>query len=303
MRRSATAARALSMLLVVGCVGWSTPVPLLAATPSVKRAQLDDFFESGGVEIHFTDRGDGVPVVLIHGFMGSYEGSWEAPGIIPALLEAGYRVIAYDMRGHGESDKPHDPGQYGMEMVEDAVRLLDHLGLERAHVVGYSMGGLVTNKLRETYPERLLTATLGGAGWTDASFFDPEVADGIERGDLSGLARILQPVGAPVLSEETIRQQSAFLLANRDVLALAAAWRGGIPPVSEESLRSNEVPTLALIGGLDPLKVTVDRLSGVMEGLEVVVIEETNHFTAFRNPMFVESLMAFLGRHRGIGAN
>ena len=97
-------------------------------------------FESNGVRIHYLDRGSGEPGVLIHGFAGSYEHDWEAPGVITAVGTAGYRVIAMDCRGHGRSDKPRNSSQYGLEMVNDVIRLLDHLRTPRVHAVGYSMG-------------------------------------------------------------------------------------------------------------------------------------------------------------------
>ena len=103
------------------------------------------FFDSDGVRIHYADRGRGEPVVLIHGFTGSYARHWESPDVIAALTQAGYRVIAMDCRGHGQSGKPTGASDYGLELVRDAVRLLDYLIIERAHVVGYSMGGVSSN--------------------------------------------------------------------------------------------------------------------------------------------------------------
>src|SRR5437868_8532253 len=84
------------------------------------------YFDSKGVKIRYTDQGKGEPVLLIHGFGANAEVQWALPGILKDLAKD-YRVIAYDNRGHGKSGKPHDPKKYGMEMVEDAVRLLDHL--------------------------------------------------------------------------------------------------------------------------------------------------------------------------------
>ncbi len=103
------------------------------------------FFDSDGVRIHYADRGRGEPVVLIHGFTGSYARHWESPDVIAALTQAGYRVIAMDCRGHRQSGKPTGASDYGLELVRDAGRLLDYLGIERAHVVGYSMGGVSSN--------------------------------------------------------------------------------------------------------------------------------------------------------------
>jgi pimeloyl-ACP methyl ester carboxylesterase len=121
------------------------------------------FFDSKGVKIHYLGEGRGEFVLLIHGFTASIDLNWRAPGIIKALAQ-NYRVIALDNRGHGKSEKPHDSKKYGTEMVEDAVRLLDHLKIRKAHVVGYSMGAIITAKLLVTYPDRLLSATLGGQG-------------------------------------------------------------------------------------------------------------------------------------------
>jgi pimeloyl-ACP methyl ester carboxylesterase len=104
---------------------------------------LDDrFFTSEGVRIRYVDVGRGEPVVLVHGFSSSLDANWRSLGIIEKLSKD-FRVIALDCRGHGESDKPHDAASYGINMIEDVTRLLDHLAVRRAHIVGYSMGGAI----------------------------------------------------------------------------------------------------------------------------------------------------------------
>ena len=136
-------------------------------TPPALGAQ-DQFFDSHGVQIHYVERGAGEPIVLVHGRGESLQ-SWIDNGVLPDLA-SDYRVIAIDCRGHGMSGKPHDPKQYGAEMALDIVRLLDHLGISRAHIVGYSMGANITSQLLTVHPERFITATLGGAAgrfrWT-----------------------------------------------------------------------------------------------------------------------------------------
>ena|SRR5688500_4986035 len=109
----------------------------------IPQAQTSANFESGGVRLHYNVRGTGPPVLLIHGFTGSAQRHFETPGIVDTLEKAGYRVISMDCRGHGQSAKPLDSDAYGLHMVEDVVRLLDHLRIDRAHVVGYSMGGAI----------------------------------------------------------------------------------------------------------------------------------------------------------------
>src|SRR3954453_5722440 len=106
----------------------------------------DQFFDSAGVRIRYIEEGQGEPVVLVHGYTSDAEAQWARTGVIQALA-AQYRVIAMDLRGHGGSGKPHDPAQYGPEMSLDIVRLLDHLGIRRAHIVGYSMGAHIVAQL------------------------------------------------------------------------------------------------------------------------------------------------------------
>ena len=112
----------------------------------------DKFFDSNGVNIRYVERGAGEAVVLLHGVGGSLDTSWTQTGRFQELA-ADYRVIAFDARGHGKSGKPHDPKQYGREMGLDVIRLLDHLGITRAHIVGYSMGGMITSQLLTLHPD------------------------------------------------------------------------------------------------------------------------------------------------------
>ena len=112
---------------------------VLVAVPSVHAQEAGQFFDSNGVQIHYVDQGEGEPVVLIHAMLETLE-AWTDSPVESGLLDAGYRVLAFDVRPHGQSGKPHDPTKYGIEVVRDVVRLLDHLALDRAHVVGYSMG-------------------------------------------------------------------------------------------------------------------------------------------------------------------
>ena len=123
-------------------------VLVLGAGPALAQ---DQFFDSNGVRIRYIDRGKGEPVVLLHGNGGSLQG-WIDAGIV-ANLDRDYRVIAFDARGHGKSGKPHDVSAYGQQMGLDSIRLLDQLGIARAHFVGYSMGASILGKLVTTHPE------------------------------------------------------------------------------------------------------------------------------------------------------
>ncbi len=266
---------------------------------SLATAAEDQFFDADGVRIRYVVQGEGEPVLLIHGFMVSVETQWYQSGIFAELAKQ-YRVIALDNRGHGKSDKPHDPDAYGLEMVKDIVRLLDHLEIRKAHVVGYSMGGFITNKLLATHPERVLTATLGGAGWSreeDETFqLLDELADSLEKDrSIAPLLARLTPEGRPKPSEEQIRFFNQMMLALNDPDALAAVARSLKQlAVEEKALRANRVPTLALIGEADPLKEGVDAMRGVMSNLKIIVIEEADHMTAPGNRKFIDSLSEFL---------
>jgi pimeloyl-ACP methyl ester carboxylesterase len=273
----------------------------LVASAAVAAAE-DKFFDSNGVKIHYVIEGQGEPVVLIHGFTGSIPVQWGLPGIL-SKLSANYQVVALDNRGHGRSGEPHDPKQYGAEMVGDVIRLLDHLEIKKAHIVGYSMGGFMTGYLLTAHPDRVITATLGGAGWSQAddtrlSFLN-DLAESLDAGKGIGpLIVHLTPADRPKPTEEQISAVNQMLMLTNDSKALAACIRGmkGLA-VTEEQLRANKVPTLCLIGDQDPLKVGVDAMQNVMANVTVEVIKDTDHMTCFRSPDFIEDLQAFLASH------
>jgi pimeloyl-ACP methyl ester carboxylesterase len=275
----------------------------LLSFPSASWAAEDRFFDSNGVKIRYTVQGQGEPVLLIHGFTANIEKNW-TPDLMKTLTKD-FQVIALDNRGHGKSDKPHDPKKYGMEMVEDAVRLLDHLKIKKAHVVGYSMGAMITNKLMTTYPDRFITATLGGAAGIreggDTKRFDA-IAESLEQGKGFGpLFAALTPPGRPKPTEEQVQQMNSFLMMGNDPKALAAVARAFKDlAVAEDKLKANRIPTLALIGEIDPLKKGVDELKGHLANLKIVVIDGADHITAFSSPEFSRHLSAFLTQHRQV---
>jgi pimeloyl-ACP methyl ester carboxylesterase len=262
-------------------------------------AAADASFDSAGVRIHYLDEGTGEPVLLIHGYTMTAVRQWSDPGIIKGLSDH-YRVIALDVRGHGQSDKPHDPQSYGMQMAEDAIRLLDHLKIPKAHIVGYSMGAFLTAQLLTTHPDRFVTATLGGAGAKlgDGSAFN-QIADSLEQGKGIGpLVTLLTPPGQQPPPPEQVAAISKMILVGNDPLALAAVSRSLIGlHASEAKIRANRVPVLALVGDADPLKVDVDALDGVLPHLRIVVIPGATHPTAPANPLFLSTLKAFLSEH------
>ena len=125
-------------------------------------------FDSGGLTIAFDDigaPGEGRPVILVHGFTSNRNENWRRLGWYGAFERRRMRMIALDCRGHGESAKPHDPDAYGREnMAGDILALMDHLGIERAHLLGFSMGSRLALAAALKMPKRFSTLTIGGVG-------------------------------------------------------------------------------------------------------------------------------------------
>jgi pimeloyl-ACP methyl ester carboxylesterase len=285
-----------------GLVAWLSLVSagLGAEVPALKKPN----FDSDGVKIHYVVQGkeDGEPVLLIHGFTLDIDLQW---GPVLKALAKDYKVIALDCRGHGGSEKPRDPKKYGLEMTKDAVRLLDHLKVDKAHVVGYSMGAGIALQMAVRYPERVRTATLGGAGLPQPGREKllEGLADSLEQGKgLGPLVVALTPKDRPKPTEEQIKAIDALLLTRNDTKALAAVLRGGINnkdlALSDEQVKGIKVPMLSLIGDSDPLKTGVDELKKRLPELEVIVIDKADHMTAFGREEFVKGLKEFLDKHR-----
>src|SRR3954469_16881074 len=220
-------------------------------------AAEERFFDSAGIRIRYIEEGRGEPVVLVHGYTSDAEAQWTRTGVLQTLA-ARYAVIALDARGHGSSGKPHDPAQYGPEMGFDILRLLDHLNITRAHIVGYSMGAHIVAQLVTTHPERFITMTLGGAsGRRNWSADDQQRVD-VESGEMDeGMLRSqilrLWPKDQPPPSDEVIRQRSAERMAGKDPKALAAVRRSNPDQVvTEAQMRIVNVPTLGIVGTADP---------------------------------------------------
>ena len=257
----------------------------------------ESFTASDGVEIHYLVEGRGDPVVLLHGITGTAASNWGAAGIVGRLAEE-FQVIAVDQRGHGMSGKPHDAESYGERMALDVVDLLDHLRLQQANVVGYSMGGFIAMKLIALAPDRLMSAVIGGAGWPspdlrDEAMFDA-LAASLEAGKGGGpLVEFLWPGDDPPTPEQ-VQAIGQAMVASNDQKALAAVVRGmaGLD-VSAELLRVNKVPTLTIVGSDDPLKPNADALVGVMKEHRLHVIEGANHMNTLTNPEFTDTVRAF----------
>jgi pimeloyl-ACP methyl ester carboxylesterase len=261
----------------------------------------EGFFDSSGVKIHYYVEGKGEPVLLIHGFATNARFQWMTSGVFKALAKD-HRVIAMDVRGHGDSGKPSDPKKYGTEMVEDAVRLLDHLKIDKAHVVGYSMGALIMGKLLGTHPDRLLSVTLGGTGvFPEGVKLPPnleKLAQSLEEGKgMSSTLMALTPPGKSKPSAATIREVNRSTAGDNGKVLAAVVRSWNTLGVSRDKLEANKVPTLVLIGTADPMKEGFDFMKEGMANLKIVTIEGATHISAPSNPKFISSLRRFLAEN------
>jgi len=267
----------------------------------------DRFFTSEGVRIRYVDVGRGEPVVLVHGFSSSLDANWGNLGIIEKLSKD-FRVIALDCRGHGKSDKPHDAASYGINLIEDVTRLLDHLSVRRAHIVGYSMGGAIAGKFITTHPVRVISAVFGGSAprltWTAQSERDSEeLAVSLESGQgMRPLILRLAPPNEPKPSDEAIAAQSRATLGRNDALALAAVQRGNKHQVvTAAEVKALRMPLLAVVGSADPIKAGVDAFKQLKPELTVIVIDGATHSGARGapgRPEFASAVHDFLAAHR-----
>jgi len=259
------------------------------------------YFTSDGVQIHYTDEGEGKPVILLHGFSVNADLQWRRVGITDALAE-NYRVISVDHRGHGLSDKPHDPDAYGEEFVYDVVGLMDHLGIEKAAVVGYSMGAMITLKMETMYPERMVCAVPCAFGWVKPEKQDTTpttaLAESLEAGEgFKPLVKNLTPEGEE-FNEAEFEVINNMLMNLNDQQALAAVVRSWPEMmVTEEQLRNTEVPTLSIVGAKDPLREGIEDMEGVLPEHQIVLIEERDHMDAHMTGEFVDALVNFIDKH------
>src|SRR3984893_16083265 len=175
-------------------------------------------FLNGDVEIAYLDEGEGDPILLVHGFSSTKNVNWVYPAWVSELRKNGRRVVALDNRGHGASGKLYDAEQYHIPtMAGDVTALMDHLNIERADVMGYSLGGRMTAWLALSQPQRLRSAILGGIGMGLIEGGGPgeNVAEALEA---SSLDDVIDPVG------RTFRAFADQTRSHR--LALTACLRG-----------------------------------------------------------------------------
>jgi pimeloyl-ACP methyl ester carboxylesterase len=278
----------------------------VASAAQPPAAPPDQFFDSKGVRIRYVEQGQGPAIVLMHGYTGTLDRHFIANGVF-ANLAKDHRVIAIDLRGHGKSGKPYEPGAYGEEFSRDVVRLLDHLKIQRAHVLGYSLGAFIAGRLATLHPERLIGVIyVAGLPLRDLSFMEPFARDSVKEleSDLPfrSLVAALQPPGAKPPSEDEMRKAMAPLVAANDVKALAALWRGyKTLAVTDQQLAAVRVPSIVITGSEDLNAAGVPELNKLHPRITTVVVQGAQHGGpegVMRRPEFMAALREFLAGAR-----
>jgi pimeloyl-ACP methyl ester carboxylesterase len=243
-------------------------------------------FNSDGVSIVHSDEGEGEPILLIHGFASNVATNWRDAHWLRTLTEAGRRVVAYDNRGHGRSEKLYDPSLYGAPaMAEDARRLLDHLGIERADVMGYSMGARIAAFLVFKHQPRVRSLVLAGMGVN------------LVRGMVGTgpLARALEAPRIEDVSNDTARSFRAFAeQTGSDLKALAACMRGPREKITAQDLAQIAVPTLVAVGSEDVIAGSGKEVASLIPGAQLLDIAGRDHMKAVGDARFKHGVLDFL---------
>jgi len=245
-------------------------------------------FHNGSVEIAYIDEGEGDPIFLVHGFGSTAGVNWVYPGWVSALTKAGRRVVALDNRGHGASSKLYDRAQYSLDiMAGDVLALMDHLNIERADIMGYSLGSRIACRVALHHPERLRSLIIGGLGYGLIEGGGPgeDVALALEAPSLED---VTDPMG---------RMFRAFADQTRsDRPALVACLRGSRQWLTPEQAASIKLPTLIAVGTKDDVGGSAEKLHQIMTHAEVLDIPDRDHMRAVGDRVYKEGVLAFLDR-------
>ena len=246
-------------------------------------------FQSDGLTLAYDVFGEGRPILCIHGFASSGKVNWIDTGWVETLTSAGYQAIVIDNRGHGASDKPYDPERYyPQDMARDAVGLLDHLGIGRAAVLGYSMGARIAAFMAFQDASRVVCAVFGGMGMN--------LINGLSDGN-----DIIAGLRAPTLAElthPTARQFRIFADHTKaDREALAACMETSRQPMARADVRRIAQPVLVAVGEADEMAGPPEALATVLPLGEAFMIPKRDHMRSTGDPKFKQAALAFLGRN------
>jgi pimeloyl-ACP methyl ester carboxylesterase len=250
-----------------------------------------------GININYQVEGEGEPLVMIMGFTAGRIG-W-MPQI--RFFKKYYRVITFDNRGAGKSDKP--PGPYSTKMMaDDTVKLIDLLGVEKAHIMGLSMGGMVAQELAINYPQRVIKLVLASTYARQ----DETSGDTLEQAKFLHLAPEKKVRAMIDLAfNKPLYRFTISLLARVQIGFTGASSTVGIEGQSEaclkhdtlERLSSITVPTLVIVGTGDKIikPVSSDVIAGKIPNAKLVKVEGGSHYFSFEmKNVFNREVLNFL---------
>jgi pimeloyl-ACP methyl ester carboxylesterase len=261
-------------------------------------------FHNGAVEIAYLDEGEGDPILLVHGFASTKNVNWVYPTWVSELKKNGRRVIALDNRGHGDSAKLYDPEAYHIgtmasdvdpeayhigTMAGDVSALMDHLNIERADIMGYSLGSRMAAWLARSQPQRLRSAIFGGIGIGLIEGGGPgeNVVAALEAPSLDD---VRDPVG---------RTFRAFADQTRsDRRALAACLRGSRRLMTREEAAAISVPVLIAVGTTDEIAGSAQALGTIIRGSQVLDIPNRDHMRAVGDKVYKAGVLDFLSHRK-----
>lgn len=249
-------------------------------------------FEADHLRIAYDDIGEGDPIVLLHGFAADSRLNWKLPGWYGLLQAAGFRVLAPDARGHGRSDKSSDVEDYRPEGIAgDAVRLLDHLGIERADLFGYSMGGRNAGWLIANHGDRFGRVVIGGAGINLLQIDDPEAWEA--RGfRLTADNRKRDSLAIPAMTP--LYEKAAKIGGKAG--ALSACLLGAFPSLPADDFAGVRNETLVICGEKDTTSGSPIPLAEAIPGARAVVVPGKSHLSVIGDAFFKGAVMGFLGQ-------
>ena len=238
------------------------------------------------VDLAYVDEGEGPTILLIHGFASSKEANWLNTGWVDFLVEAGFRVVAYDNRGHGQSTKFHEAEAYSLDlMARDALGLIDALDLNRPHVMGYSMGARISALLSQRHGERFEKVVLAGNGYS--------MIEG--TGDWTPVREALL---APSLADVTDLRGRAFRkFADQnksDLVALAECVTAVRQLFAREDFARVNNESLVAIGTEDDIAGSGEKLAELMPNARYLPIPGRDHMRAVGDPVYKKGVLEFL---------
>jgi pimeloyl-ACP methyl ester carboxylesterase len=300
-RRSMISLVACALVVSVTLLTASASYPQqgAAAAAAVTLATApDQQLAAGGVTLRYRDAGTGDPIILIHGYSAMLESMAGVAGALPD----NYRKVALDLRGFGRSTKFADPSRFGGLMVDDVVRLMDHLRIERAHLIGHSMGALIAANLAARHPARVGTATLvAGPFYADEATFAKETsrwtAD-LETG--AGLTNFLLWL-FPAMKPEMAAMANAGAMKANDLASLTAVMRS-LPHLAIAGLPDNGARTLLVAGTGDPLFPLSTAFAKQSPGARMVEIAGADHVSVITNAAAVKAMNKVLQQSAGSSA-